>query len=459
MVWKDGLIIKLQKIGISGNILDYIKNFLTNRTFQVKIANSLSDVHHLQNGTPQGSIISPLLFLVMINDFPNNPATNLSLFADDSAIYKASTNLKFLEKSLQKHLSEIENWCNRWGFKISTSKTTVVLFTKQKALQKIDLSIHGQKMKLSSSVKFLGIIFDKNLTWKEHFQYISKRTSKRLNLLKCLSSTKWGSDKITLITLYKSLIRPILGYGSIVFQNASNTQQKVLSTIQNKALKIICASFKTTPISHLEVECGILPLHLQRLESQIRYALRIKAYEHKGLIELLQDHWANYEQYNKNKFIPIAASTKDFFSTDLPPIQNPRQYAIPPWHYKELNVDTFLSKLFTKENTDPQVIKQTTLSYLENFSNRLSIFTDGSKDTDRNTGFAFTIPQLNINRQEKLPSYTSVFTSELLAIKSALKLIKLKELRKNNLPPVIILSDSKSALEAIQQSYKKSQNN
>jgi hypothetical protein len=63
----------------------------------------------------------------------------------------------------------------------------------------------------------------------------------------------------------------------------------------------------------------------------------------------------------KTKFTPIAASTKDFFSTDLLPIQNPRQCAIPHWRYKELNVDTFLSKLFTKENIDPQVFKQTTL--------------------------------------------------------------------------------------------------
>jgi hypothetical protein len=210
----------------------------------------------------------------MINDFPTNPTTNLSLFADDSAIYKSSTNLKFLEKSIQKHLVEIEKWCSKWGFKISTTKTVIVLFTKRISTPKINLKIFDQHIKISTSVKFLGLIFDKQLTWKEHFQYIAKRTSKRLNLLKCLTSTKWGSDKETLLTLYKSIIRPILDYGSMAFHNASKSQHKVLATIQNKALKIITSSFKSTANVLLEVECGVPPYNYTtwKYKSNMLYA-------------------------------------------------------------------------------------------------------------------------------------------------------------------------------------------
>jgi hypothetical protein len=156
-----------------------------------------------------------------------------------------------------------------------------------------------------------------------------------------------------------------------------------------------------------------------------------------GLIDVLSDHWSNYDQYNKGKYITLAASTKNFFEQDIPPLQNPRSHTIPPWHYKELNVDTFLSKLFTKDDTDPHIIKNTCLGYLEyleNFSKNLLIFTDGSKDSNHSTGFAYTIPSLNINYQERLPTYASVFTSELLAIRAALKYIKLQELKKQQHP-------------------------
>jgi ribonuclease HI len=195
------------------------------------------------------------------------------------------------------------------------------------------------------------------------------------------------------------------------------------------------------------------------LEIQIQYAIRIKAFAHKGLIDILSDHWTNYDQYNKGKFITLAASTKNFFEQDIPPLQNPRTHTIPPWHYKEPNVDTFLSKLFTKDDTDPHIIKTTSLAYLENFSKNLFIFTDGSKDSNHNTGFAYTIPSLNINYRERLPTHASVFTSELLALRAALKYIKLQELKNYNIPPVTILSDSKSALEAIQKPCRKSKNN
>ena len=82
MVWHTGLLCKLKKMGISGKIFTYIKQFLSSRTMQVRVRNTLSGTHTIENGTPQGSIISPILFLVMINDLPANiTKTEATLFA------------------------------------------------------------------------------------------------------------------------------------------------------------------------------------------------------------------------------------------------------------------------------------------------------------------------------------------------------------------------------------------
>jgi len=70
MVWQTGLLVKLRNLGITGNIFSFIKNFLAHRTIQVKVGNAFSQTYVIENGTAQGSIISPLLFLIMINDLP-----------------------------------------------------------------------------------------------------------------------------------------------------------------------------------------------------------------------------------------------------------------------------------------------------------------------------------------------------------------------------------------------------
>ena len=104
MLWHHGLFCKLLKMGINGRMFTYIQQFLTKRTMQVRIGNKLSETHCLENGTPQGSIISPLLFLIMINDLPNKiKDTETTLFADDSCMFKSGNNLdvivrKFVEK-------------------------------------------------------------------------------------------------------------------------------------------------------------------------------------------------------------------------------------------------------------------------------------------------------------------------------------------------------------------------
>ena len=112
LLWTDGLLYKLKTFGITGNIFVWISNFLKNRTLRVKIGSTTSEVYSFENGTPQGSVISPLLFNIMVNDLGNKlqTCTNISQFADDSAVSTSNKNIKKIEDTLQKDIDNIVAW-------------------------------------------------------------------------------------------------------------------------------------------------------------------------------------------------------------------------------------------------------------------------------------------------------------------------------------------------------------
>ena len=203
---------------------------------------------------------------------------NSPIFADDCSIWKSGKNLKHNAHALQEYFDKFRDWCNLWGFKISETKTTAIIFTRKRDQEKeIEIKIGNKQIKFEKEVKFLGVIFDQKLTWNQHTKYVIDKCKKRINLLRALSGTDWGANKKTLVMLYRTLIRSIIDYGCIAYDSATTSVKKQLNQIQSKALRICCGAMINTPVIALQIECGETSLELRRKELQLQYAAKLMA--------------------------------------------------------------------------------------------------------------------------------------------------------------------------------------
>ena len=152
--------------------------------------NDTSDIHDLENGCPQGSVLSPILFNAIINTLDDAlgdvPNLSLSQFANDSAIWTKHSSPRLALNKIQSALDEIEMWSQLWGFKISTLKTKAIIFSRRKinigSLQK--LTLFGRDIEFSDQITFLGMTLDKKLTWGEHIKKMIEKYNKDLNLMR-----------------------------------------------------------------------------------------------------------------------------------------------------------------------------------------------------------------------------------------------------------------------------------
>ena len=196
--------------------------------------------------------------------------------------------------TVQAYFNKFQEWSDKWGFKISKQKTTAIIFSnKHEPEQEINLKIKNEIIKFESTVKFLGAVFDKKLTWRAHIQYVINRCNKRMNLLRAVSGTDWGADKRTLIIIYRALIRSVVDYGSIAYDSASKTTKKLLDQIQSKALRICCGAMMMTPIAAMQVDCGETSLERRRSELQFQYRAKLQASSENPTKAIIKDCWQN----------------------------------------------------------------------------------------------------------------------------------------------------------------------
>lgn len=445
MLWREGLLIKLEKMGIKGKMYNWIMDFLLNRTIQVRVGASYSRIFSIDNGTPQGSVCSPVLFNIMINDIFSKVGQGIgkSLYADDGALWKRGRNVTYVESCMQKAIIEVEKWANNWSFRMSVEKTKVICFSKKKKLPSTKLKLYDKVLEQVSEVRFLGIWMDSRLTFASHIKKVVEKCKKGVNVLRCLAGVDWGATRYSLKRIYCAMIRPIIDYGGIVYSSAAPSILKKVNGVQSQALRIACGAFRTSPISALQVEMAEMPLEIRRIKLKMAYWCSVKGHADAHPVkDVVKESW-EHEYASFNSFGWNADKVaKDIGIDGIVMNHTVITPSVPPWMYKMPLVDLQLN-IIKNEKERCVSMNIAVVNYLnQNYNNSVQIFTDGSKNPQSGyTAAAIYIPHIEQSTVKRLSNDISVFTTELMAIFIAMIWVE-----ESNIKDTVICSDSFSAL-------------
>ena len=232
------LLNKLQYYGINGISLSLIRNYLTNRFQYVQFENSESDLLEIKTGIPQGSILGPLFFSIMINDLVNSSNKfKFLMYADDTTIYFNLEDfpIENREVLINNELEKVNKWLKLNKLAVNVDKTKSMLFHKRRPVTPIQFSMNNRIIDVVQHFNYLGIMLDADMSWKTHVAMVRNKLS-RINGI--LHRLKYIYPQNILITLYKSLFVPHINYGSLLWGHAGGALDK----IQKKTVRTITYS-------------------------------------------------------------------------------------------------------------------------------------------------------------------------------------------------------------------------
>ena len=222
------LLWKLHQYGIRRQVLNWVRAFLGSRSQRVVIDGEESESVPVTSGVPQGSVLGPILFLIYINDLPDEVCSKVCLFADDTALYLTIEG-EDDGSALQNDLDILSKWETRWDMEFNPSKCQVVHVTGSKIPIKKDYVLHGQVLESVSCAKYLGVDISSSLSWNSHINRIVSSANRTLNFVRRNIKTKIPKVRET---AYNSLVRPQLEYASAVWDP---NHKKRISQIERPA--------------------------------------------------------------------------------------------------------------------------------------------------------------------------------------------------------------------------------
>ena len=289
-------------------MLAWLVDFLTDRKIQVILENVYSDIVDINKGVPQGSILSPILFIILLTNLPNITPILSKELADDIAFSITADTHQEALILMQDAIERFSDWCKTNKLTINPQKTKVMCFSNS-INQKIELKLDGILIDPVKKFKYLGMTLDApNLTWKDHIINLVSETENTLNMMKALTGTTWGADRKSLIKIYEAQIRNKITYGCPAFISLSDTYLKRLESIQNSALRVALGTWRSTRVANMQTETNVEPLKLHIQQQSITQYYKIKAMGPNNNVhaQIFNDNEIenqNYSRFFKKPFI------------------------------------------------------------------------------------------------------------------------------------------------------------
>ena len=252
------LLTKLDYYGIRGIALDWLHSYLKDRTQRVVVGGEFSDSLNITYGVPQGSVLGPLLCLIYINDIPKSTQYfDFHRFAVDTSLFMSDENLETLESKTNAELAKISDWLIANKLSLNTKKSNVLTIPPKNKTpnRSLDMFINNEKLAESQSVKYVGVLLNSKLSWKDHIQQTTLNMSKSIGIL---ARIRHYAPKNILIHIYNAFITSYITYGITNWGGTYNTSLDPLRQCTKSAVRLITFQSRTTHSQPLFTELKLL---------------------------------------------------------------------------------------------------------------------------------------------------------------------------------------------------------
>lgn len=227
------LLRKLKAYGIKGKLLAWIEDFLTGRTQRVLVNGKESSWCDITSGIPQGSVLGPVLFVLFINDLPDDLDGSVKIYADDTKIYRQILTLHD-HHAMQDDLDRLNTWSEKWQLRFNENKCKVMHLGKQLEVQPYKLG--DSDMTVTECERDLGVLVDRELKFHQQTTRTVKKANQILGMIRRAFSTR---NQSLILSLYKTMVRPVLEYGNVIWGPNYEIDKVRIERVQRRATRLI----------------------------------------------------------------------------------------------------------------------------------------------------------------------------------------------------------------------------
>lgn len=238
-------------LGFPTSYISFIFNLVSHREVHFWF-NDIDCIRSVNKGLPQGSVLSPLLYSIYVSGLESaildRSDARILQFADDICLYTCDKSTPDALLNLEFAANLTAKWLDEVGLTLAPQKSQLCIFNKSsKVLTNCDITVKGITIRQEPKVRFLGLILQSNLKWNSQIEKICDSCLKPINLMKFLRTTWWGADPTLLLSIYRSLIRSRIEYGSYIWTNIPQYLWNKLNGIQYQAIRLAMGYMKSTP--------------------------------------------------------------------------------------------------------------------------------------------------------------------------------------------------------------------